>query len=228
MKVYRDIVQGSPEWFQLRIGKITASEFATATAKGRKKGEPSVQVMPLIFRLLAEKWSGEPVERYRNEAMDWGNEYEDQARAQYELRHPELAIMQVGFVEHNDFIGCSPDSINYAIELDGGLEIKCPTSHVQVARVYENKLPSEYAKQVYGGMWICETDWWDFVSFDPRLPAPVDYFEIRVYRDEEIIKELQCGVEAFVDKMLSVEAHLRGDNEHLTRKLEESLRHEKR
>lgn len=220
MKIYKDIEQGSEEWFKLRLGKLTASEFHIATAQGRKKGEPSVQTLPLIFKLLSEKWTGESVERYYNEAMEWGNEYEDMARAQYELRHPEIDLEQVGFIEYNDYIGGSPDGICK----DGGVEIKCPTSHVQVKRVFDGSFPKDYTKQVYGYMWLTDAEWWDFVSFDPRLPKGINYFEIRVNRNEEIIKELTNGISVFIEKLLCVESQLQGDKDKLDYQLKKSIK----
>lgn len=220
MQIFSDVVQGSEEWKQLRLGMVTASEFSIVTAKGRGGGV-SKQLMPHIFKLISEKWTGVPVEHYRNEFMEWGNEHEDEARAQYELRHPFITIEQVGFIKYNDYIGGSPDGLASDVPEGGGLEIKCPASHIQLNRFYIDSLPPEYAKQVYGNMWICEADWWDFVSYDPRLPY-AGYFEIRVPRDEKIIEELKSGVEAFVGEMLRVEERLRGDNELLNRQLDKA------
>ena len=45
--------------------------------------------------------------------------------------------------------------------------------------------------------------WVDFVSFDPRVPNGLDYFEIRVMRDEVYINELENEVTQF---LIEVEA----------------------
>ena len=37
MKIYTDIIQGTPEWHAVRCGKVTASRFSDVLAKGEGK-----------------------------------------------------------------------------------------------------------------------------------------------------------------------------------------------
>jgi len=49
-------------------------------------------------------------------------------------------------------------------------------------------------------MWVCERQWCDFVSFDPRVKQR-PYFCKRVFRDEEYIKDLESKIAIFVAEM---------------------------
>ena len=52
-------------------------------------------------------------------------------------------------------------------------------------------IDEEHKPQVYGGIWVGETDWWDFASYDPRMPPHMKLFVQRIYRDDAYIKQLE-------------------------------------
>ncbi|MDB5501228.1 MAG: exonuclease, partial [Tardiphaga sp.] len=68
------------------------------------------------------------------------------------------------------------------------------------------ELPDEHKAQVYGCMWISEREWWDFISYCPKLPL----FVKRVYRDEEYIAKLAGAVEKFNADLSATVAIIRG------------------
>jgi hypothetical protein len=39
-------------------------------------------------------------------------------------------------------------------------------------------------------LWISGRDWWDFMSYHPKMEPLI----VRVFRDEEFIKALECAV----------------------------------
>ena len=191
MKVYNDIEQNSDEWFALRMGKVTGSCFKDATAGGQGKTR-----LTLMYKLIAERLSSIPQETYKNPTMERGNEVEPFAREEYE-KMTGTEVKQVGFIEFNEDIGCSPDGL---IGDDGLAEIKCPNSSTHIRYILEDRLPNEYKKQVQGQLWVSERQWCDFVSYDPRVNArPIWIY--RVERDEKIIDELKSGIERFVSDM---------------------------
>ena len=186
--------QGEPEWYAARLGIPTASEFSTVLAKG-KDGGKSLTRKTYMMKLAGEILTGEPMESYSNQHMERGKEQEAEAREAYELMR-DVDTQQVGFIV-NDAKGCSPDSL---IGNDGGLEIKTALPHIQVERLLKGDLPAEHRAQVQGNMWVTERQWWDFVSYCPRLPLLI----VRVPRDDGYIAILAGAVKEFNAELANV------------------------
>jgi putative phage-type endonuclease len=184
MEIIKDIPQGSDEWLALRFGWITASKFKDVLAKGQGKTRKSY-----MYQLAAEALTGERVETYSNEYMEWGTLTEPQARAMYELDSGNT-VDEVSFIKLDEpnKIGCSPDGL---IGDDGMVEIKCPKTTTQIETFLSGKMPSGHRAQVQGQLWVSGRQWTDFVSFDPRIDGESSYFCVRVERDEEYIKEIE-------------------------------------
>lgn len=198
MKIH-NVEQGSAEWHSLRIGKITASRFSDVLASGRGGG-PSKTRQSYLMDLCAERLTGQSAQQFQSEYMTWGTENEPFARGRYELES-DVTVEQVGFVELTDHIGCSPDGL---VGNDGLLEIKCPKTTTQIQRWLDGCVPSEYVAQIQGQMWVCGREWTDFVSFDPRITNDKAFFKIRVYRDDEFIKNLDEQVSIFIQDLESL------------------------
>jgi hypothetical protein len=176
--------QGSPEWYQARLGVPSASNFSkliTAT------GKPSTSAEGYINQLIAESVTGERADFYTNAHMERGTLLEPEARAYYEFMR-DLETAEVGFCLHDTIrAGCSPD----ALVGPGGLEIKCPSGAVHVSYLRSGGLPAAYKQQVMGCMWITGADWWDFLSYHPDMPSLL----LRVERDQKYIDLLAAEVE---------------------------------
>lgn len=189
--------QGTQEWLQDRAGRLTASSIADMLAKV-KTGE-SASRANLRARLVAERLTGTPSESYTNSAMQWGIEHEPIARATYEVRAC-LEVEQVGFVAHPSiaWAGASPDGLVG----DGGLvEIKCPNTATHIEYLLSASVPAKYQPQMLWQMECAGRAWCDFVSFDPRLPAPLDLFVARFYRDEARLSEIRSEAVRFLDEV---------------------------
>lgn len=199
--------QGSDEWLELRIGKVTASKFKDVMTNGRGD-KPSATAKTYMIKLVSEILRGEPMPFFENEAMRWGTETEPQARAMYELKN-DVDVKEVAFVELNEFVGVSPDGL---VGDDGLLEIKCPNTETQIKRFIDGVgLPKDYEAQVQGQLWVTGREWCDFVSFDPRIDVEASYIQTRVYRDEEYITKLERKVSIFVEEMKSMINQLTGE-----------------
>lgn len=197
MHIIESIEQGSSEWLELRLGKVTASKFKDVMTNGRG-GKPSATAKSYMIKLVAEILRGEPMPFFESDAMKWGTETESQARAMYELKN-DVDVKEVAFVQLNEFVGVSPDGL---VGDDGLLEIKCPNTETQIKRFLEDTgLPSDYEAQVQGQLWVTGREWCDFVSFDPRIDVEASYIQTRVYRDEEYIAKLEEKVSIFVEEM---------------------------
>lgn len=185
MKIY-DCVQGSQEWFDLRLGRPTASEFHRIITA--VKADLSAQADGYVDQLIGEKLAihyPERAESYTSRAMDWGQQTEEEARRWYAME-TGLEVIRVGFITTDDGrFGASPDGI--IVDKDapiGGLELKCPEPETQVRRLREQKLPNESKAQVHGGLAVSGLPFWDYLSYCPGLPP----FMIRVTPDEYSVK----------------------------------------
>ena len=195
MQVFNDIEQGSAEWFAARAGIPTASRFATVMAKG--EGKTRAEYMR---KLAGEIITGELAEGFTTPHMERGKMMEDEARETYAFIN-SVEPYQVGFIRSGDK-GASPDSL---IGTDGGLEIKTALPHIQIDRLERDRLPPEHKAQVQGNLWISEREWWDFVSYWPRLPMLIT----RVYRDEPYIKTMSDEIDRFNDEKAALVERIR-------------------
>jgi len=173
--------QGSPEWFEARLGIPSASMFSKIVTT---KGVWSTQADSYINQLVAERLTGEREEIYQSHHMIRGTELEPEARDMYCLMK-DVEVQEVGFCLHDTLkAGCSPDGL---VGEDGGIEIKCPAPATHVEYLRGGVLPSRYKQQVMGCLWITQREWWDFVSYHPNMKPLI----VRVERDEEYIAALE-------------------------------------
>lgn len=210
-----DCLQGTPEWFAARAGIPTASEFMTVMARG-KDGGVSLTRSSYMRKLAGEVLTGEPApEGYTNGHMERGKMMEDEARKFYAFM-ADAEPIRIGFIR-NGRKGSSPDSL---VGDKGGLEIKTAIPAVQIERLQRNALPSEHKAQVQGNLWVSEREWWDFMSYCPKLPPLVK----RVYRDETYIATLSAAVDAFNEELDAVVESIRRYNgSNLREQLQASL-----
>jgi hypothetical protein len=195
IEVFDTIEQGTDAWLQKRLGIPTASKFATVMAKGEGKIRSEY-----MRKLAGEILTGEPMDSYTNAHMERGKAMEDEAREAYAFIN-EVEPIRVGFIRNGDR-GASPDSL---LGNDGGLEIKTALPHIQIDRLLAGKLPPEHRAQVQGNIWVAERDWWEFVSYWPRLPQ----LTVRVPRDDEYIRNMAGEVERFNDELASLVERIR-------------------
>ena len=191
------MVQGSPEWHQARLGKVTASRISDVAAK-IKTGWGASRAK-YMGELIAESLTPEPTPSYTNAAMQHGTDTEPQAAAAYAF-YTDAELELVGFVDHPkiDQAGCSPDRL---IGKDGLVEIKCPQPSTHIDTLLGRSIPKKYIDQMQWQMACTKRKWCDFVSFDPRMPPETQLFIQRVERDKERIKDLEEMVVDFLAEM---------------------------
>ncbi|MBO0125174.1 lambda exonuclease family protein [Agrobacterium sp. OT33] len=194
MQVF-DFEQGEEEWFRARMGIPTASKFATVMAKGEGKTRSEY-----MRKLAGEILTGEPQEAFSNSHTERGNAMEDEARQHYAFVEV-VEIQRVGFLRNGNK-GASPDSL---VGDNGGLEIKTALPHIQIDRLERDRLPPEHKAQVQGNLWLSEREWWDFVSYWPKLPI----LTVRVYRDEDYIKTMADEIDRFNDELAALVERIR-------------------
>lgn len=195
MKIIRDIQQGTPEWFQARAGKPTASGFSKLITT---KGAPSKSAEGYMNQLIGERILGtSDTGGYTNAAMQRGTDLEPEARAYFEMIKG-VDVVQVGLVLTNsERSSCSPDGLIFRGKtLIAGLEIKCPSLAVHVGYLRDGGLPYDYFQQVHGSIWTCGVPWW-FMSYYPG----VDPFIINVTRNKEFCSALDIEIPRFCDRL---------------------------
>lgn len=190
-----DCEQGSESWFECRKGLPTASNFSTVMAKGEGKTRGKY-----LRKLAAEIITGVPGESFSNFHTERGKAMEAEARQTYAFIN-SVELVQVGFIRNGNK-GASPDSL---ISANGGLEIKTALPDIQIDRLECNRLPPEHRAQVQGNLWLSEREYWDFVSYWPKLPI----LTVRVYRDEEYIRDMSAEVDRFNEELAELVERIR-------------------
>ena len=189
--------QGSESWFQVRIGKVTASRVADVIAK-TKTGYSATRDN-YMAQLVCERLTGQKGESFSNAAMQHGTDTEPLARASYEA-YADVLVDEVGFVPHPtiEMAGASPDGL---VGDDGLLEIKCPNTATHIETLLSQGVPGKYNTQMQFQMACTGRQWCDFVSFDNRLPAELQLFVKRVPRDEVFIRLIEAEIVQFLAEL---------------------------
>ena len=192
------VEQGTPEWFEARIGSIGGSSISSVCAKGTGKMRSN-----LLYRLAGEILSGEKYIGYKNDYMDYGTEMEPEARFCYGVKN-NVDVFEIGLVRLDQYKHFSPDGL---VGDDGIIEIKCVIPSVHVATICSDKIPSEYRKQVQWGLFITDRKWVDFISYCPKI-VDMPLFIKRTGRDEKLIKEMNIEADKFICDLQEIVAKI--------------------
>ena len=199
--------QKTPEWFNARLGKVTASNIARAMkrlkrASGEKKaGDWAAEHDNYVEELAWEIVTGKPAEHWVSPEMDVGTQYEPDARMEYfdrlRAEFPDAEVATTGFVLHPtlDFLGCSPDGLVFDGTF-GGLEGKVPKLTTHQKYILGDVVPADYVLQMQCGMLCCELPWWDFTSYAPpevypEFPSELRLFRKRLFADTAVFAEME-------------------------------------
>ena len=188
--------QGTPEWYEARTGRVTASRIKDVIARLKRGDEEAANRKNYRVELVCEILTGNMADHYTSPAMEWGIANETFARASYEIAN-NCMVEQIGFVIHPtlDRAGASPDGL---VGEDGLLEIKCPNTATHIDYILADKVPAEYEPQIMWQLACTGRKWCDFVSYDPRLPEYLQLFTRRMTRDDARIAEIEKEVQQFL------------------------------
>lgn len=197
--------QGSTEWIEARLGRVTASRIADVMARtksGWGAGRANYKA-----ELVAERLTGAAGDSWQSPAMRWGIETEPLARDAYAF-FKGVEVKEVGFVPHPaiDMTGASPDGL---VGADGLVEIKAPNTATHIDTLLNGTVPDKYVKQMQWQMACTGRAWCDFVSFDPRLPESMQAYIERFPRDDAAIAEIETAVADFLAEVDETVAALR-------------------
>jgi putative phage-type endonuclease len=198
------IEQRTEEWFQQRLGKVTASRISDVIAKTKTGVSTSRQ--NYLIQLVSERLTGKKGDSFVNQAMLDGIERESAARELYE-RTRGVSVTEVGFFDHPTIAmsGASPDgAVNSEEEgkYVGLIEIKCPIETTHTNTLISKSVPSKYIPQMQWQLACTNARWVDFVSYNPNFPEELQLFVARVDRDDSyIIGQLEVEVVKFLDEV---------------------------
>lgn len=189
-----DYEQYSPEWWALRTGLPTASQFAKVMAKTPKGNGPGATQKTYMRKLAGEIITGKPMESYSNGHMQRGHEEEAESLDLYALianEDPE----KVGFILNSiKKMGASPDAL---VGDKGVVEIKSKTADLLIEWILKDQFPPEHKAQCQGHLLVSEREWVDIVGYSPGMPL----FLKRAHRDEGYIKIMSSEIDRFNEEL---------------------------
>jgi exodeoxyribonuclease (lambda-induced) len=193
----------SNEWYQARIGKITASFMYLLMAKpadGSSGWSKSAlnYINDLALQLHLKEYFVHP----DCDATRWGINNEAEALSEF-IKQTGFSQKSSGFILHplNKEVGATPDAC--IIEEARSKEIiiaqiKCPYNsdyHLKYRfKITDNhslrKCKSEYFWQIQTELWVTSAKYCYFISYDPRLLKSERLHFAEILRDEEAIEQL--------------------------------------
>lgn len=191
------IEQGTDAWRAMRLGKVTASKIADATA--RTESGWSASRANYMADLISERLTGASRDGFTNAAMQWGTDMEPEARRVYEFMH-DVDVDQVAFVDHPSIpnSGASPDGL---VGTDGLIEIKCPNTATHIKTLLGAEIDGKYIKQMQWQMTCTGRKWCDFVSYDPRMPERMQMHIRRVHYDATMVLSMEEEISEFLAEL---------------------------
>lgn len=197
---WRDVEQNTDEWFALRIGKATASNFSSFMANyGKAFGDPAKRY---ALQLALERVTGQKAEfSFKSDDMERGHIQEPVARMLYEDSQ-FVTVTNGGFFDWGTY-GDSPDGL---IGERGVLEIKSVTAAVHWATAERGSFDPAYRWQLVGHLDCTGRDWVDFASYCSDFPEAGQLIVYRQDRDtfkDELLQLAERRAEflALVDKL---------------------------
>jgi putative phage-type endonuclease len=193
------IQQRSPEWLQIRRGKITSSEIHKIMSE---KGLTDTAKTYLLEK-VCEHFGG-VTEPASGQAIEWGTELEPLA-IDYYANLTNTEVEKASFNIVSEFYGGSPDG---TVKPDGIIEVKCPfksANHFKHGLINSpakfKKIAPNYYYQCMSNMICAKAMWCDFISFDPRVSPDYQMFIYRLELDPEETRAIKDRLEIAVEYM---------------------------
>jgi YqaJ-like viral recombinase domain len=191
---FYNVAQGSDEWYRLRIGRPTSSQFHRIVTP---KGEPSKQAMAYLYRLVAERLLNETLDDdigFVSYVRD-GKEREPQAVQLFNFTN-EVQLEPGGFITTDDGrLGASPDRVLKGMK--EGVEVKCPAPQTQIKYLLDGP-GDDYRAQVQGHLLVADAfQAVHFYTFHPQMPP----FHKVTLPDRHYQVALRSALSAFCDAL---------------------------
>jgi len=153
-----------------------------------------------MAELVGQVATGMPAELSSSKQCDWGHQYEDEARAFFELDTGlDVSVPAFIYKDKSKRFGISPDGLIKEKKI--GLELKCPfTTKVFIEFVTCNKIKKEYIDQCQYSMWVTGYEAWYFANYDPRLKKN-NLHHVLIERDEKYMEKYDKSELSFIKDM---------------------------
>jgi putative phage-type endonuclease len=191
MKKIHNIIQQTPEWYDLR------QRYPLTASNAQAIGNNGKGLETLVWEKLSERYSIAEKEQITSKDLDRGNELEPQAREIYQLETGN-EVVQVGFVTDDEISpvgGASPDGL---VNDDGLFETKAfaDTKHFKAIVDFKKtgtfEIESQYQWQMQMQMLFTGRSWCDFAPYNPNFKQSL--LIQRVYPDPEMQQKLREGL----------------------------------
>jgi hypothetical protein len=190
--------QRTAEWFDIRLGKVTASrldDWLSVSRAEKTKGKPLKARLDYEKEILFERAFGTAFDNFISPAMQDGIDYEDFARQQYE-KICGVKVFEVGCWYNEHFVA-SPDG---GVGDDGLVEIKIVRDN-SFTTILSEGVPQKWWRQIQGQLWASGRAWCDFIAVNLNTKKVK---VIRVYPDPEFIEWLELAVPEPLNQDISV------------------------
>jgi len=203
-------------WMSSRLGKFTASEIGNLLTESKKKDEVfGATAKTYIHRKIHEIMSGEVKQLAPMNALEWGKSLENEAILVYEAQTGYKVENMGGanpkFFEFGERAGGSPDGLIESDIGQGVLEVKCPyTGETMIDYLLFNTgadllaYNKNYYAQVQFNMVCTNTNWANWVAYDPRINM---LKIVHIDRDNDFCEKLIEKVELatiYVNNILNI------------------------
>jgi len=187
---YSDAPQKSPEWLEIKRGKIGASSLWRWLSVSKAKattGKPLKERLDYEKELLFERQFNTSFEVWVSGAMQDGIDFEDFAAKQYEAIK-NVKLLEVGCF-YNEYFVASPD--RKIVNKAAGIEVKILKDN-SFTEVLMSGVPDKHWKQIQGQLWAAQWEYVDYVAvnFNTKKLAIV-----RVLPDLEFHEYLELSVQ---------------------------------
>ena len=182
--IIHDLQQGTPEWGAVRFGKFTASNIHKLFM-----GKSTAGYNDYINQIVYERLTGHKPESFESEWMRRGTELEPEAISAYELLTFDK-VVPVGFIELDEWRGCSPDGL---VGQDGMIQVKCPKWSTLIDYHLTGKIPEDYLYQMQYEMYISGRKWNDFFCYHPNLKPLLKRVKLDETYSEDFEREISIA-----------------------------------
>lgn len=159
-----------------------------------------------LAELVAQVATGLLPEEMSFKQCEHGKEWEDVARAHFELTlNVDVDVPAFIYKDNEMRFGISPDGLIKGKKI--GLELKCPfTTKVYIEFLTCDKIKKEYIEQCQYSIWVTGYDAWYFANYDPRMIDKSKRLHyVLIERDQSFMDKYERASKQFIidmDKML--------------------------
>jgi len=207
IEYHYDVIQGTDEWLELRMGKLTASEMKKIITPVKLGISSDDESKKHCDDILGQRIDKSFRDSYINDDIERGHIDEKHARKLYG-DEKGVKVDKCGFITNSGpwgILGYSPDGL---VGDDGLIEIKSKTITLQTKLIMDHVvgrskdlIPNEYMMQCQAGLFISGRKWIDFISYCNGHPMVT----IRVYPNyqmQDAIEAASCWFESTLNKSM--------------------------